>query len=138
MTQQHTPGPWSWREDEFRSKYMQRMRNGNWRAKSGHRANESWVFLLTGAVRNPTIPENHRDEWDYPHVLALRWVNVRGKSVYGAGPKPADASLIAATPDLLEALKDLTALYMASPGCDPHFIAKARAAIAKATSPQAQ
>ena len=34
--------------------------------------------------------------------------------------------------DLLEVLKDLTALYMASPGYDPHFIAKARAAIDRA------
>ena len=45
--------------------------------------------------------------------------------------------MIEVFPDLLEVLKDLTALYMASPGCDPHFIAKGRAAIARA-SPQAR
>ena len=59
-----------------------------------------------------------------------------------AGPQPTALALgmcllHEAAPELLEVLKDLTALYMASPGCDPHFIAKARAAIAKATSPQA-
>ena len=39
----------------------------------------------------------------------------------------------AAAPDLLDVLKDLTALYESSPGRDPSFVEKARAAIAKAT-----
>jgi len=46
--------------------------------------------------------------------------------------RDADARLISAAPDLLEALEDLTALYEASPGRDPAFVKKARAAIRKA------
>ena len=45
----------------------------------------------------------------------------------------ANAQLMSAAPQLLEALIDLTALYASSPGVDIHFIQKARAAIDKAT-----
>src|SRR3990167_5607026 len=100
----HTPGPWTWREDEFRSKYMVRMRNGNWRAKPGQRVNNSWVILLTGPALDPAIPPQHMDEWDYPHVLALRWASVRGTGLVNLGPSLADARLIAAAPELLAAL----------------------------------
>ena len=48
------------------------------------------------------------------------------------GTRMANGALIAAAPDLLEALKDLTSLYFSSPGVDVHFIKKARAAIDKA------
>lgn len=41
--------------------------------------------------------------------------------------------LASAAGDLLEALKDLTSLYEASLGRDPHFVQKALAAISKAT-----
>ncbi len=44
----------------------------------------------------------------------------------------ANARLISAAPDLLEALMDLTTLYEISSGRDPVFVSKARAAIAKA------
>lgn len=44
----------------------------------------------------------------------------------------ADARLVAAAPELYDALLDLTALYATSPGADPNFVAKARAAIDKA------
>jgi hypothetical protein len=43
-----------------------------------------------------------------------------------------NADLIAAAPALLEALKDLTALYAASEGADPHFVDKGLATIWKA------
>ena len=105
----HTPGPWTWREEEFRPKYMQRMRNGRWRAKPGRRAKESWVLLLTGPTTSPTIPPQHRDEYDYPHILALRWAYIRGTHLYNLGPSPANARLIAAAPNLLEELRYIEA-----------------------------
>jgi hypothetical protein len=48
-----------------------------------------------------------------------------------AGSRPL-CPLHGAAPKLLEALKDLTALYEASPGRDPGFVSKAIAVIAKA------
>lgn len=107
-----TPGPWAWREDQFREKYMQRLSNGNWRARPGKRASDSWVMLLTGPL-HWTIPtsftpeeiEQATDEWDYPHILALRWNQVRGNTLFNAAPFAHDAAFIAATrtdvPDLL-------------------------------------
>ena len=58
-------------------------------------------------------------------------------TVKGDDSDEADARLVAAAPDLLDALHDLTALYASLPGHNPHFVEKGLAAIAKATGPQA-
>jgi hypothetical protein len=106
-----TPGPWAWREDMFRLKYMQQLKNGQWRAKPGKSANSSWVMLLTGPMRAPRInftEENilcgYPDEWDFPHIIALRWSDIKGKSLVNVAPSRADAELIANAPNDIAAL----------------------------------
>jgi len=107
-----TPGPWEWREDVFRPKYMKRKRDGKWMARRGKRAVQSWVALLTGPPRNshtppPTLENIERgypDEWDYPHIIALRWSDFRAKSLINALPSPDDMALIANAPTDIKAL----------------------------------
>jgi hypothetical protein len=48
------------------------------------------------------------------------------------GETRANVHLIAASPRMLEALKNLTALYASTPGHDPHFVRQGRAAIDQA------
>ena len=109
MTQQHTPGPWRCRRKYLMLAYTP-------------------IYAGPWCVYGPVHPV---DGGDYAPIVTL-----------GSSPEDeANARLIVTAVNahnaLLEALKDLTALYKASPGCDPHFIAKALDAIAKA-SPQAQ
>ena len=52
--------------------------------------------------------------------------------VLAAGIESSNACLIAAAPELLEALKDLVSLYKILCGSDPAFVQKARAAITRA------
>jgi len=106
-----TPGPWAWREDDFRPKYMKQKRDGTWMARPGCRATDSWVMLLTGPARKPCadpIPENimrgYPDEWDFPHIVALRWDQIKGKSLWNATPGPGDAKFIANAPTDIKAL----------------------------------
>ena len=135
---ERTPGPWTWRENEFRPKYMQQLRNGSWRAKPGRKSRDSWVALLTGPLRDPPIAEIHRDEWDYPHIIALRWGQIRGGSLVNVMPNPADASLIAAAPEMLAALEAISDAWANKkplawqPEWHLQLLDQARAAIAKA------
>jgi hypothetical protein len=107
-----TPGPWAWRQDLFRHKYMQELKNGTWRARPGKSANDSWVMLLTGPQRrlkyvDETIDNvlNRRfDEFDFEWVIALRWSQVKGNVLMGCGPSPEDADLIANAPTDIAAL----------------------------------
>ena len=119
-----TPGPWKWREEIFRQKYMIRMKNGRWRARPGKDAGRSWVMLLTGPLTHSGIgyPEEtleniiagYPDEWDYPHIIAIRWNQIRPKSLVNACPSKADADLIANAPtdlaDLVEEVEKLRKL----------------------------
>ena len=100
-----TPGPWAWREDMFRPKYMKQMKNGNWRGKSGKSAKRSWVMLLTGPLHEPkfdfdegNILQGYPDEWDFPHIIAIRWDDIKGTSLLNATPLPEDAALIENAP----------------------------------------
>lgn len=106
-----TPGPWAWREDMFRYKYMQQLNSGKWRAKPGKDANRSWVMLLTGPMRSPQkefnqddIIQGYPDEYDFPHIIALRWGQVRSKCLVNVTPNPPDADLIAHAPTDIRAL----------------------------------
>lgn len=107
-----TPGPWTWREDDFRPKYMKQKRDGNWMARPGRKAKDSWVMLLTGpphaSVREgfaqEDIQRGYPDEWDFPHIFALRWNQIKGKSLVNAVPGSDDAKLIANAPTDIKAL----------------------------------
>jgi hypothetical protein len=108
-----TPGPWAWRENDFRPKYMKQKKNGWWMARPGRRADQSWVMLLTGPIHasfrdKEFTPEDFQrgfpDEWDFPHILALRWAQVRVKSLFNVAPKDADMELIANAPADIKAL----------------------------------
>ena len=120
-----TPGPWTWREDTFRPKYMKQKKNGHWMAKPGRRASQSWVMLLTGPMRAPRkeftqedIIRGYPDEWDFPHIFALRWEALKAKSLFNATPSDADAELIANAPSdikaLIEEVERLRALVTAA------------------------
>ncbi|AEB08420.1 hypothetical protein [Desulfobacca acetoxidans] len=106
-----TPGPWAWRENDFRPKYMEKMRNGKWRARPGAKADQAWVMLLAGppskhaAELTPfNILCGDVDEYDFPHIIGLRWAQVKGKALLGVVPLPADAELIANAPTDIKAL----------------------------------
>ena len=90
-----------------------------------------WVF----EARDGDHPLNDQDGWGCDGLWA-----VDGGFILGAGPgwdssyvapDDADARLIAAAPELLEALVDLVAFY--PPDSTDAAVTSARAAIAKAT-----
>lgn len=60
-----------------------------------------------------------------------KWI--ASKTVCGASSEEDEANflLMRGAPGLLEALKDLTALYAATKGADPAFVRKGQAAITK-------
>lgn len=107
-----TPGPWAWREDDFRPKYMKQKKDGSWMSRPGCRGDRSWVMLLTGpphasikeGFTQEDIQRGYPDEWDFRHIIALRWNQVRGKSLVNVSPFPEDAKLIAHAPTDLKAL----------------------------------
>ena len=121
-----TPAPWVWREDLFRPKYMKQLRSGDWRAKPGRSALNSWVMLLTGPVRWPQKEEDvteenilrgYPDEWDFPHIIALRWRNIRGESLINSTPNDDDAVLIASAPtDIRALIEEIERLRALLPG----------------------
>lgn len=113
-----TPGPWAWRQDAFLPKYMDPVKSkpGHWRARSKGSAKRSWVMLLTGPQQrilkdelpDELTPENVRsglpDEWDFPHIIALRWSSIKGNTLFNATPCLADAELVANAPSDIAAL----------------------------------
>lgn len=100
----HTPGPWSWSRYDFR---------------------DGFHGLYSGDT--PVIypqHENHGDDGD-------AWFST-DEDYYGeTALREADAHLIAAAPDLLEALQELLPLW--SSGIDEPWVQRAHEAIAKAT-----
>lgn len=118
-----TAGPWKWRENDFRPRYMQQMRNGNWRARPGRKANDSWVFLLVAPSNHEAsddkdelarqIERGRIDEYDFRHIFALRWNQVRGNNLWNATPSEADCAFIEASrtdiPELVAEVKRLRA-----------------------------
>jgi hypothetical protein len=100
-----TPGPWRWMEDIFRHKYMERMKNGSWRAKPHKKAENSWLMLLTGPV-HPSVQNFNQDginngfpdEYDFPHIIAIRWGDLKKKSIFNATPRRHDAEFISNAP----------------------------------------
>lgn len=107
-----TPGPWSWKEDLFRPKYMKQMKNGDWKAKPGKKASDSWVMLLTGPLKFNSVQEYSQediikgvpDEYDFQRVIALRWNRIKGTELWNSTPTQADADLIANAPSDIESL----------------------------------
>lgn len=107
-----TPGPWKWREDLFFHKHMQKMKTGNWRARPGRLALDSWVMLLTGPLPDSmeieetleNIISGCPDEWDYPPIVAIRWRQIKGKELFNATPTKEDAALIENAPTDIAAL----------------------------------
>lgn len=119
-----TPGPWEWAERRFNRKYQVPMKNGRVRAKPGRSIRDSWVYALVGpimpvhpdSIRNrPKDPETGMppgiDEHDYRRVMALRWFQVKGKTLFNVHPSPKDADFIAeartAVPALLAEVRRL-------------------------------
>ena len=79
--------------------------------RPGRRAMDSWLVLLTGPMREPQreftredILKGYPDEWDFPHIFALRWSQIKGKELWNATPNDADAELIANAPADIKAL----------------------------------
>lgn len=132
----HTPGPWKWMESELNERIA--IKHGVDREELT-KEHGLMVFSLKGPNASP-IEEEQADRWDYPTVMELAWVDVNGDWVGGANPGPADARLIAAAPELLEALElalgSHNRLLLSDPSKDAWVFygveAKARAAIAKA------
>ena len=121
-----TPGPWEWAERRFNRKYQVPMKNGRVRAKPGRSIRDSWVYALVGpimtvhpdSIRNrPNDPGTGMppgiDEHDYRRVMALRWSQVKGKTLFNVHPSPHDAALIAearsAVPALIAEIRRLQA-----------------------------
>jgi len=78
----------------------------------GHRGYADWQVYVIRSRQNVALAEvGHIDRYESERI-------------------PANARLIAQAPAMWEVLHDLTALYAASPGCDPHFVIKARAVLA--------
>lgn len=92
-----TPGPWEWREKEFDEKYCKKKRDGTLIARAGRKIRDRWIMLLTGPQRYPIGDGEKVDEWDYPHIIALRWEDLKTSS-WSGGPSENDMKLIAASP----------------------------------------
>jgi hypothetical protein len=92
------PGPWTWIHDRLNERIFTVGKNGNRRARPGHKIRETWVGLLAGPVHGALAGHEERaDGFDYPHVLALRWWQVAGTSLHGpVMPFRDDAAFIAA------------------------------------------
>lgn len=131
----HTPGPWGWFGSTRTSMYLATAHSGRryvMRFKRKGMGEAEPVFQ----VNDRMVPASD---------LAIYEVNreatsAKDPSVYRhdiIGFRSADACLIAAAPDLLEAVRELVGLYDAGKAWSPsdHPIVKARAALAKATSP---
>jgi hypothetical protein len=109
MNAQHTPGPWWWEDGVLNCLPQTPQHNGKTCQECGHEPVEcpDIVFLFGREIEC----DEYIESWE---------------------PSKADADLIAAAPDLLEALKDaLCALDCC--GKDFPAASKARATIAKAT-----
>lgn len=65
------------------------------------------VYALLGPPRPPYPANGDFDLHDFHRVMYLRWADVRGDTLVNATPSPEDRALIAAAPDLLEALQGL-------------------------------
>lgn len=112
----HTPGPWEV-------------------------LNQTDIFTGLGADSGDGVKANSTDGWMIADCGGCITFTEIGEIELGHELRKANAKLIAAAPDLLEALQDLTdditeRFDMDSPSTNPgikHCIGAARAAIAKAT-----
>lgn len=109
----HTPGPWTWSMDKI---------------GRGPVGKGNTVHAALGASR-PNCPPPYRTG-----VLTPNWCTDVDGQVWNTwvSVKEADARLIASSPDLLNALREVVA-YCAEHGHDWMCMVQARAAIAKAT-----
>lgn len=96
----HTPGPWRWMESILNDRLAARLRKPR-----GKLAKRDGVLLysLKGPYNGPD--EQRGDRWDYKTIMELAWSSIKGDSLSGGTPSPADRDLIAAAPDLYEACK---------------------------------
>jgi hypothetical protein len=142
----HTPGPWRWMEGELNDRLAHRLgkKSNGLKKKDG-----PLVYALKGGpIGNPGDGwDSCKDQSDYKTVMQLDWRDVKGDELFGARPSQADALLIAAAPDLLEAVEDLMwlaeeAMRLANRAGAKfdiaHCLADARAAIAKANGTDKQ
>jgi hypothetical protein len=124
----HTPGPWRWMETQINYQICQRLGKNRDELTPEDGA---MVFALKGPLRSGLADEKQADQWDYPTVMELAWHCVDGDTITGANPSPANARLIAAAPELLEALEALVE-RVGNDEWVTEWAEIARAAIAKA------
>lgn len=77
-----TPGPWAWQEDRFN-------------VRKSRSSRDQWVYLLTGPRKGETPALGRDDEWDYPHVMALKWSSVKGQTLVNVAPGESNEEFIA-------------------------------------------
>ncbi len=103
----HTPGPWRWIEIRL-NECAQMMRTGKSSIPRSGKYRREWIYCLVGkpSYTESDAPDGGKipDAYDHP-VMSLRWDHMRrGQTSFCGGPKDADRHLIAAAPELLEAL----------------------------------
>ena len=110
LLEEATPLPWSDRRQEFQERHaVLSRRSGQWRARPGHHIRQTWVCLITGPQQGSY---SYPDEWDYPHVIALRWSSIKGDGLANFMPGQDEGLIIAAVnalPELIRELRELRA-----------------------------
>ena len=110
LLEEATPLPWTDRTQEFLERHaVLSPRSGEWEARPGHHIRQTWVCLITGPQRGSY---RYPDEWDYPHVIALRWSAIKGDGLANFMPGQDEGLIIAAVnalPELIRELRELRA-----------------------------
>lgn len=128
--QGHTPGPWHWRIAENGEGAEETTLVGSpdeW--KRCEYFCFGWPEGGSECSRGPLGEPGHEHNMAPTVLSAAGW---HGSGDLVVDPRGADAGLIAAAPDLLEACQAMDAHYSASLDHQPSYVRLARAAIAKA------
>lgn len=144
-----TRGRWWDARRFFQTKHAKRVQNNqgwdgrDWRALPGDKIRNTWVQAIF--AERPGSPESkipaeaefdpitHRlDEWDFQHVAAIQWWQIKGTSIGNGALSDADAAIACALHNVAPLVADLidAASFVALASGDPLHMERLRASLA--------